>query len=74
MNTNWYLARGLRRHGRPSSPATSRTARRALIEKSGFREYYDPRPAKETARCDFSWTAVVVDMLARLEADKPAAG
>ncbi len=39
----------------------------ALVEQSGFREYYDPLTGEGHGAFDFSWTAVALDMLARLE-------
>src|SRR5438874_1830678 len=38
INTNWYLARGLRRHGREDLALRIEDASAELVEKSGFRE------------------------------------
>jgi glycogen debranching enzyme len=69
MNTNWYLSRGLRRHGRTdlASVIEDRSAR--LVEDHGFREYYHPLTGEGAGAHDFSWTGIVVDMLARREGE-----
>lgn len=63
MNTNWYLVRGLRRHGyhELADHITERSV--ALVEQSGFREYYDPRTGEGNGAPDFGWTAIVLDMV-----------
>jgi glycogen debranching enzyme len=67
MNTNWYLSRGLRRHGRPDLAAVIEDRSGRLVEEHGFREYYNPRTGEGAGAHDFSWTAIVLDMLARRE-------
>jgi glycogen debranching enzyme len=67
MNTNWYLSRGLRRHGRPDLAAAIEDRSGRLVEEHGFREYYNPRTGEGAGAHDFSWTAIVLDMLARRE-------
>ena len=68
INTNWYIARGLRRHGRVDLARRIEDASAALVEKSGFREYYDPFTGEGFGAEGFSWTALVLDMLADYEA------
>ena len=63
MNTNWYLARGLRRHGRADLARHVEDRSAALVERDGFREYYDPGTGQGNGARDFSWTALVVDLL-----------
>jgi glycogen debranching enzyme len=70
INANWYLARGLRRHGRRDLARTIEDRSAALVEQQGFREYYDPRTGQGFGARDFSWTALVVDMLAAHEEDR----
>ena len=72
MNTNWYSRRGLRRHGRADLARHIEDRSAALVEKSGFREYYDPLTGEGNGALDFSWTALVLDMLARLESERAA--
>jgi len=67
INTNWYLSRGLRRHGRPDLAGSIEDRSARLVEEHGFREYYDPLTGEGAGAHDFSWSAVVLDMLARGE-------
>ena len=69
MNTNWYLCRGLRRHGRADLAAAIEDRSARLVEEHGFREYYDPLTGAGAGAHDFSWTGIVVDMLARREGE-----
>jgi glycogen debranching enzyme len=64
MNTNWYLARGLRRHGRPDLARRIEDRSGALVEGDGFREYYHPATGEGNGARDFSWTGLVLDLLA----------
>ena len=63
MNTNWYLGRGLRRHGRADLARQIEDKSGALVERGGFREYYHPTTGEGNGARDFSWTALVVDLL-----------
>jgi glycogen debranching enzyme len=67
MNTNWYVSRGLRRHGRVDLARRIEDRSAELVERSGFFEYYDPFTGEGHGARDFSWTALVLDMLARHE-------
>lgn len=64
INTNWYIARGLRRHGFVDLARTIEDKSAELIEKAGFREYYDPYDGGGFGAHAFSWTALVLNMLA----------
>ncbi len=63
INTNWWLARGLRAHGYEGAAQelTARTA--ALVSRSGFREYYNPLTGAGYGARGFAWSTLVVDML-----------
>jgi len=67
INTNWYLARGLRRHGRGDLARVIEDRSAALVERSGFREYYDPFTGEGFGAEGFSWTALALDLLADLD-------
>jgi glycogen debranching enzyme len=69
MNTNWYLARGLRRHGYHDLARRIEDASGTLVERAGFREYYHPATGEGNGAQDFSWTGIVVDMLAGASSD-----
>lgn len=63
MSSNWYLVRGLRRHGHHDL-ATHITERSVeLVRRSGFREYYNPETGEGNGAPDFSWTGIVLDMV-----------
>lgn len=64
INTNWYIARGLRRHGRHDLATSIEDRSVELTEKSGFREYYHPTTGEGFGANDFSWSGLVLDMLA----------
>jgi len=70
INSNWYIARGLRRHGRPDLARRIEDRSAALVENHGFREYYDPQTGEGFGARDFSWTALALDLLATHEAEQ----
>jgi glycogen debranching enzyme len=63
INTNWYLARGLRRHGRTGLAAAIEDASLRLVERSGFREHYNSSTGEGYGAREFSWSALVLDMV-----------
>lgn len=63
INTNWYIARGLRRHGELELADRLATASVDLVERSGFREYYDPHTGEGHGADGFGWSALVLDMI-----------
>jgi hypothetical protein len=70
INTNWLVARGLHRRGRADLARRIEDASLALVERSGFREYYNPLTGAGYGARDHAWSALVLDMLAaRLEGD-----
>jgi glycogen debranching enzyme len=64
LNVNWYLARGLRRHGRADLARRIEDGSVELIERSGFREYYNPHTGEGYGAEGFSWSAIALDMVA----------
>lgn len=64
LNANWYLVRGLRRHGHAALAEHIVDRSAALVEREGFREYYDPETGQGHGAVDFGWSALVLDMLA----------
>jgi glycogen debranching enzyme len=65
VNVNWMLIDGLRRAGRDAAVdrLTGRTLE--LIERAGFREYFDPESGEGCGAEDFAWTAALaIDLLA----------
>jgi hypothetical protein len=56
---NWIIAQGLRRYGYVAQADALARDSLALIDQSGFREYYDPRDGSGCGATDFSWTAAL---------------
>jgi len=63
INSNWLIAEGLRAHGFEDLRASLVDATCALVERSGFREYYDPFTAEGFGSRDHSWSTLVIDMI-----------
>jgi glycogen debranching enzyme len=63
MNSNWYIARGLKRHGRLDLARHIANQSIAMVQKSGFREYYNPQTAFGRGAPDFSWSTILIDLL-----------
>jgi glycogen debranching enzyme len=56
---NWFIIEGLRRYQYDDLAELIRQDTLALIEGSGFREYYDPRDGSGCGSTDFSWSAAL---------------
>ncbi|MCS7206895.1 MAG: trehalase family glycosidase [Dehalococcoidia bacterium] len=63
MNTNWFLVKALRRHGYRDEADAITEKSVALVEREGFREFYNPLTGKGMGAHDFGWTTLVVDMV-----------
>jgi glycogen debranching enzyme len=63
INTNWYLARAMRRHGREGTARRIEDTSLELVHRSGFREHYNPETGEGYGAEDFSWSALVLDAL-----------
>ena len=59
---NWFLYKGLRRKGFLAEADRLRGSLHELIEKSGFREYYNPLTGEGYGAKDFTWPGLIVDM------------
>jgi glycogen debranching enzyme len=59
IQMNWIIARGLRRYGFVAQADTLIHDSLALMEQSGFREYYDPRDGSGCGATDFCWSAAL---------------
>lgn len=71
INTNWYIARGLRRHGHMALAQGIEDASVTLVERSGFREYFNPGTGVGHGARGFAWSALAFEMLAsRVEGDR----
>jgi glycogen debranching enzyme len=65
VNTNWLIWHGLRQHNLYTSAIAVAGSTMALVQRSGFREYFDPTTGEGYGSHDFSWTAaLLLDLLA----------
>jgi hypothetical protein len=80
INTDWMLWRGLRQHAHGAFAREIEESMVALVERSGFREYFDPFTGEGYGSLDFSWTAaLLIDVLrsgraSELGSPSPVAG
>ena len=63
INSNWYLARGLMRHGRVDLARVIANQSILAMRKSGVREYYSPQNASGRGAPDFSWSTILLDLV-----------
>ena len=64
INTDWLIWRGLRQHRQASLAREVEDSMVRLVERSGFREYFDPFAGAGYGSRDFSWTAaLLIDLL-----------
>ena len=63
INSNWYLARGLIRHGRVDLARVIANQSIVAMRKSGVREYYNPQSASGRGAPDFSWSTILLDLV-----------
>lgn len=63
INTNWFLWKGLLKHGYKDLAKELAGKTIELVEKSGFREFYNPFTGKGEGQENYSWSTLVVDML-----------
>lgn len=68
FSSNWYLARGLLRHGRKDLATHIARQSMELIKISGIREYYNPHTGRGHGALDFSWSTILVDLVVTLAA------
>lgn len=60
--TNWFLFHALQKKGDRARAERLRGSLRQLIEKSGFREYYDPLTGEGHGAREFTWPGLLIDM------------
>lgn len=63
MCSNWYLARGLVRHGRRDLALHLANQSIELVKRSGVREYYNPLTGQGHGAQDFSWSTILLDLV-----------
>jgi glycogen debranching enzyme len=60
--TNWFIYRGLRNYGYEEEADKVRADTLALLERSGFREYWDPETGDGYGAEEFTWGGLAIDM------------
>ncbi len=66
LYTNWLVWRGLLQHGRGDVAEEVADSMAAMVERSGFREYFSPIDGSGNGSDDFSWSAaLLLDRLRR---------
>ena len=63
MAPHWFIYKGLMRYGFTEEAKRIRESSEGLIERSGFREYFDPETGAGYGAHDFTWGALVTDMV-----------
>ncbi len=63
INTNWFIVKGLRKHGYNDIADTIVTKSVEMIKQHGFREYYNPETGEGYRRQNFGWSTLILDLL-----------
>lgn len=61
--TNWFIVKGLRKHGQDKIADQIVEKMIEMIEKWGFREYYNPETGQGYRRENFGWSTLILDLL-----------
>jgi len=62
LNTNWLIMEGLKRHGYAGLAEAVAGSSRELVERGGFREYYNPLTGEGGGEKDFGWSTLAAIM------------
>ncbi|MFJ4290660.1 MGH1-like glycoside hydrolase domain-containing protein [Cupriavidus sp. NPDC089707] len=60
---NWFLFHALKRCGYEDHAKNLRRSLCCAIERSGFREYYNPFSGEGYGARKFTWSGLVIDMV-----------
>jgi hypothetical protein len=63
MAPNWVIFHGLTRYGFSREAADVRDMSASLIERNGFREYFNPESGEGLGAHNFTWGTLVTDMI-----------
>lgn len=61
--TNWLVVKGLRRHGYNKIADDVVRKMSEMIQREGFREYYNPETGEGYRRKNFGWSTLLIDLL-----------
>jgi len=61
--TNWFVVKGLQKHGYLKEADHVISKMTEMIEREGFREYYNPETGKGYRRQNFGWSTLIADLL-----------
>ncbi len=61
--TNWFIVKGLRKHGQDKIADQIVEKMVEMIDKWGFREYYNPETGQGYRRQNFGWSTLILDLL-----------
>jgi glycogen debranching enzyme len=67
VNTNWLTIQGLRRYGREDLARELSIRTIDMVDRSGFREYYDPLTGQGHGAAHFGWSSLVIDLIETLD-------
>jgi glycogen debranching enzyme len=70
LSVNWLIDMGLRRYGYRQMASQLVERSMALVEQTGFWEYYHPLTGQGLGASPYSWSAIVLDLVARARAQK----
>ncbi len=63
MSTNWFVYKGLMNYRKVLEAKRIRNSSYSLLEKSGFREQFDPGTGEGLGAENFTWGGLVLDMI-----------
>lgn len=63
ISTNWLVIKGLQKHGYHSIAKGVINRTLEMIQKEGFREYYNPETGEGYRRRNFGWSTLILDLL-----------
>jgi len=62
IGVNWFLYHGLKNYGYGEIAERIKADSYELLEKNGFREYFNPLTGSGSGAADFTWGGLVIDM------------